>query len=109
MTMTYWHIGILAYGHMTPTCEFSYVLCITIIDTIIIHMHTNNAYYYVTPTCEFSSLWHRLAIVTAACVCTCYIGVVSVVIEYNYVYYCDTCYILRGVTAACVCTLEVSY
>jgi hypothetical protein len=27
------------------------VTCITLIDTIILNIHTNDAYYYVTPTC----------------------------------------------------------
>jgi hypothetical protein len=36
---------------MTPTCVLlgvEYVTCITIIDTIIHHIYTNNAYYYDT-------------------------------------------------------------
>jgi hypothetical protein len=44
--MTYdiwqWHMGI---RHLPGT--MSYVKCITIIDTVILHIHTNDAYYYV--------------------------------------------------------------
>jgi hypothetical protein len=52
MTMTYWHIGILAYWHitywhMTPTCCLG-PKCFKLIDTIIHHIHYNDAYYYVT-------------------------------------------------------------
>jgi hypothetical protein len=38
------------------------------------------------------------------CICIEYIGVVSVVSQYNFVYYCDTCYIqLDTLVGLCVC------
>jgi hypothetical protein len=43
-SMTYWHIGIWAYA--TYPLGGSCGSCITIIDTIILHIHTNDAYYY---------------------------------------------------------------
>jgi hypothetical protein len=49
--MGFRHLPVVASTLDTPIMFSFRYTCITIIDTIILHIHTNDAYYYVTPTC----------------------------------------------------------
>jgi hypothetical protein len=104
-------------------------VCITIIDTILLTNYTNNAYIFDTydthtPLSDelvfggvaLGSVVAGVANAVVIQVCIMYIGVVSVYMQYNCVYYCDTygvagvanavviqvCYIIIGVVCVCV-------
>jgi hypothetical protein len=89
-----------------------YVTCITIIDTIILYIHTKyilttpiNMIHIHIPVCMRVCAPHVCERQRAG-VCIEYIGVVSVVIEYNCVYYCDTYTYMSGRELAFVCRIE---
>jgi hypothetical protein len=63
--------------------------CITIIDTIILTNYTNDAYIYDTHLSGASQPVVSAGVEAGRC--DIKIGVGSVYMQYNCVYYCDTC------------------